>query len=239
MMDAKRQVTPIVKIILVEDHVLVRQGTRRILEEHQELSVIGEADSGEQGLEMARRLRPDVAVVDIRLPGMSGVEMIRELRRVSPQTRMLVLSAYDDDEYVLAMMGEGVSGYMLKTAEANELVEAVCSVAMGKDVLHPDIAIKVARLWARRRMLSQEAVGLLSHREMEVLRLAAKGLSAKAIACNLGISARTVNDHFRSIFHKLGVSSRLKAVLRALSLHLVTSEETKWKPADQQVPSPE
>ena len=215
-----------IRILLAEDHALVRQGTRRILEEHPDLQVVGEAEDGEQALELVKRLNPDVAILDIRMPGLSGVDVVRQINGNSPATRILILSAFDDDEYILALMEAGVSGYLLKTAQANELVDAVRRVAEGKNVLHPDIAMKIARLWARRRTLSgQDVSGQLSSREMEVLRLDAKDLSAKAIADKLSISVRTVNGHFDSIYNKLGVSSRIGAVLYALSHHLVAPDE--------------
>ena len=215
-----------IRILLADDHALVRQGTRRILEEQQDFRVVGEAEDGKQALELVKRLKPDVVLLDIRMPQLSGVDVVRELSKSSRETKILILSAYDDDEYILALMEAGVSGYLLKTAHANELVESVRNVAAGKNVLHPDIAMKVAHLWARRQTISgQEVSRQLTPREMEVLRLAAKGLSAKAIAGNLNISVRTVNGHFNSIFNKVGVSSRIEAVLYALSRHLVASEE--------------
>lgn len=214
------------RILLADDHSLVRQGTRRILEEHPDFTVVGEAGNGEQALELVKLLNPDIVILDIRMPGLSAVEVVREINGRSPETRILILSAYDDDEYILSFMEAGVSGYLLKTAQANELVEAVRGVAQGKNVLHPDIAMKIARLWARRGIMSgQEVSGKLSPREMEILQLAAKGLQAKHIAKNLGISVRTVNGHFNSIFIKFGVSSRIQAVLFALSRHLVSPEE--------------
>lgn len=214
------------RILLADDHSLVRQGTRRILEEHSDFTVVGEAGNGEQALELVKLLNPDIVILDIRMPGLSAVEVVREINGRSPETRILILSAYDDDEYILSFMEAGVSGYLLKTAQANELVEAVRGVAQGKNVLHPDIAMKIARLWARRGIMSgQEVSGKLSPREMEILQLAAKGLQAKHIAKNLGISVRTVNGHFNSIFIKFGVSSRIQAVLFALSQHLVSPEE--------------
>ena len=219
---------PIIRIILADDHALVRQGTRRILEEQQDFQVIGEAERGEQALELIKRLSPDVAVLDIRMPGLSGVEVVREVNGSSPGTRILILSAYDDDEYILDLMEAGVSGYLLKTTQANELVEAVRGVAEGKSVLHPAIAMKVSRLWARRRTLGgQEVSCRLSPREMEVLRLAARGLDAKAIAESMTISIHTVNGHLNNIFNKLGVSSRLQAVLYAISRHLIPPQEVE------------
>lgn len=215
-----------IRIVIAEDHALVRQGTRRILEEQPDFEVVGEAQDGEAALHLIKRLDPDVAILDIRMPTLSGIDVVREINAVSPDSKILILSAYDDDEYILALMEAGVSGYLLKTAQANELVDAVRDVAQGKSVLYPEIAMKIARLWARRRtMAEQDASAGLSHREMEVLRLAAKGLSAKDIGNELGISVRTVNGHFDSIFNKFGVSSRIKAVLYALSRHIVTPEE--------------
>jgi DNA-binding NarL/FixJ family response regulator len=215
-----------IRIILAEDHALVRQGTRHLLEEYADFSVVGEAENGEQALELVKRLNPDVAILDIQMPKLSGIDVVHEIGESSPKTKILILSAYDDDEYILALMEAGVSGYLLKTSQATELVDAVRNVSQGKNVLHPDIAMKVARLWARRRTLSgQEVSSLLSSREMEVLKLAAKGLSAKAIADNLGIRVSTVNGHLDSIFNKFGVSSRIQAVLYAQSRHLVQPEE--------------
>jgi DNA-binding NarL/FixJ family response regulator len=215
-----------IQIVLADDHALVRQGTKRILEEDSDLKVVGEAENGEQALELIKRLNPDVAVLDIRMPKINGVEVVRKINGSSPKTKILILSAYDDDEYILALMEAGVSGYLLKAAGAKELVEAVRSVFQGKNVLHSEIAMKVAHLWARRRMLSgQEVSGQLSPREIDVLRLATTGLSAKAMADKLGISVSTVNGHLDSIFNKLGVSSRIEAVLYAISRHLTVPEE--------------
>lgn len=215
-------------MLLADDHSLVRQGARRILEEHPDLCVVGEAEDGQQAVELLNRLNVDVVVLDIRMPKLSGVDVVRKINDSSPDTKILVLSAYADDEYILALMEAGVSGYLLKTAQGDELVDAVRGVADGKTVLHPDIAAKVARLWARRRTLSgRGASSQISNREMEVLRLAAKGLDAKAIASALGISVRTVDGHFASIFNKLGVSSRIQAVLYVLSRHLVTPDDNE------------
>jgi DNA-binding NarL/FixJ family response regulator len=227
-LEIERQIIESIRVVLAEDHALVRQGTRRILEEQIDLKVVGEAENGEQALELVNRLKPDVAILDIRMPGLSGVKVVSKLSESSAKTRILILSAFDDDEYILALMEAGVSGYILKTCQANELVEAVRGVAQGKNVLHPDIAMKVARLWARRRVQSgQDAAGKLSPRELEVLKLAARGLHAKQIADELGISVRTVNGHFDNMFGKLGVSSRVQAVLYALSQHLATLDEEK------------
>ncbi len=215
-----------IRIVLAEDHSLVREGTHRILEQYSDLTVIGEAADGEEALELITRLKPDVAILDIRMPKLNGIEVVRQMKKHSPDTKALMLTAYDDDDYILALMEAGASGYLLKTAHASELVKAVRSVHLGEPVLHPAIAVKVARLWAHRRIsVGQQVTEQLSLREREILELAAKGLRNKAIADKLNISVRTVEGHFNRIFAKLGISSRTEAVLYAISRHFVTLEE--------------
>lgn len=214
-----------IRIVLGEDHALVREGTRHILEQHSDLLVVGEAGDGRVALELVKRLQPDVALLDIRMPGISGVEVVRLIREHSPETRTIVLTAYDDDEYILAVMEAGAAGYLLKTARASDLVEAVRTVHQGESVLHPAIAAKVARLWGRRVMARQEGASQLSPREREVLVLAARGLRNREIAGRLSISVRTVEGHVNSILDKLGVTTRVEAVLHAVSHGWVTREE--------------
>lgn len=215
-----------IRIVLGEDHSLVREGTRHILERCPDLAVVGEAADGRQTLELVEQLRPDVAILDIRMPKLTGIEVVHAMRERAPGTRALVLTAYDDDEYVLALMEAGASGYLLKTARASELVDAVRTVHSGEPVLHPAIAAKVARLWRRRQPpLPREASALLSPREREVLELAAKGLRNRAIADRLSISVRTVEGHLNSILTKLGVSTRIEAVLYAVSHGWVVLDE--------------
>ncbi len=215
-----------IRIVLAEDHSLVREGTRRILEECPDLKVVGEAEDGEQALDLVRRLQPDVAILDIRMPKLSGIEVTRQMKDCCPKTKALILTAYDDDDYMLSLMEAGASGYLLKTVQSRQLVEAVRSVHLGEPVLDPTIAAKVARLWAQGRIYGKEgSAEKLSRRELEVLELATRGLHNKSIADKLSISVRTVEGHFNSIFVKLGVSSRIEAVLQALSRHLVTLDE--------------
>lgn len=215
-----------IKIVLADDHWLMRDGTRHILEQCPDLKVVGDAEDGEQALELVERLQPDVLILDIRMPKLNGVEVVRQMKERSPGTEALVLTAYDDDDYIIAMMAAGALGYLLKTARPSELIDAVQRVHRGEPVLHPAIAIKVARLWTQLRdSARQEAFEPISPREREVLRLAANGLRNKDIAEKLSISVRTVEGHFYSIFAKLGVSSRVEAVLYAVSQHIVTLEE--------------
>jgi DNA-binding NarL/FixJ family response regulator len=215
-----------IRIVLAEDHSLMREGTHRILDQYPEFEVVGEAEDGQQALELIERTKPDVAVLDIRMPKLNGVEVVRRLKSCCPDTKTLMLTAYDDDDYVFTLMEAGASGYLLKTANAKELVDSVRSVYSGEPVLHPAIAMKIARLWAQRGTAAKQgSPEQLSPRELEILDLAARGLRNKAIADKLCISIRTVEGHFNSIFTKLGVFSRVEAVLEAISRHLVNLNE--------------
>ena len=218
-----------IRIVLADDHRLMREGTRHILEQCPDLRVVGDADDGQQALELIERLQPDIVILDIRMPKVSGVEVVRRMKELSPHTEALILTAYDDDDYILALMAAGALGYLLKTARPSELIDAVQRVHAGEPVLHPGIAMKLARLWAPNRNVIGAGSEQLSAREREVLQLAAGGLRNKAIADKMCISVRTVEGHFRSIFAKLGVSSRMEAVLRATADHIVTQgrEEVK------------
>ncbi len=218
-----------ISIILADDHALMRDGTRRILEQQSDFKVVGEAEDGQQALELIEKLKPDVAILDIRMPQLNGVEVVRRMKRCCPETKALMLTAYDDDDYVFALMEAGASGYLLKTAGADQLTESVRNVHTGEPVLDPAIAMKIARLWTQRGTSKRGNTEQLSSRELEILDLAAKGLRNKAIAEKLGISIRTVEGHFNNIFSKLGVFSRIEAILEAISRHLVTIDEPAKK----------
>lgn len=214
-----------IRIVLADDHWLMRDGTRHILEQCSDLKVVGDAEDGQHALELIEHLQPDVAILDIRMPKINGVDVVRRMKEIAPNTEALMLTAYDDDDYILALMTAGALGYLLKTARPSELIEAVQRVHQGEAVLHPAIAIKVARIWERLRKSSGPEFSQLSPREREVLQLAVNGLRNKPIGDKLNISVRTVEGHFHSIFAKLGVSSRTEAVLYAVSQHIVTREE--------------
>ena len=214
-----------IRIVLADDHWLMRDGTRHILEQCSDLKVVGDAEDGQHALELIERLQPDVAILDIRMPKINGVDVVRRMKEIAPNTEALMLTAYDDDDYILALMTAGALGYLLKTARPSELIEAVQRVHQGEAVLHPAIAIKVVRLWERLRKSAGPEFSHLSPREREVLQLAVNGLRNKAIGDKLNISVRTVEGHFHNIFARLGVSSRTEAVLYAVSQHIVTREE--------------
>jgi len=217
-----------IRIVLADDHWLMRDEMRRILEKQPDLEIVGEAENGRQALELVTRLAPDLVIMDIRMPELNGIEVVRQMRENSLSAKALMLTAYDDDDYITALMDAGAQGYLLKTAREDELVDAVRRVSAGETVLHPPIASKMVRLWAKDREPAL-AGGQLSSRELEVIQLAARGLRNRAIAETLNISNRTVEGHLNSILSKLGVNSRVEAILSARSRNLVTldGEETK------------
>ena len=204
-----------IRVLLADDHVMVREGTREILERESDLVVVGEAGDGRETVRLVAQHRPHVAIVDISMPLMNGIEATREIKSHNPETAVLVLTAYDDDEYVFAILEAGAAGYLLKNARGSELIEAVRRVHQGESVLHPAIAQKVLRRVVR-DPAREPTEPTLTEREQEVLTLAARGLSNRQIANELALSPRTVQSHMANIFGKLQVASRTEAVMTAL-----------------------
>jgi DNA-binding NarL/FixJ family response regulator len=216
----------VIRIIVADDHALMRSGTRDRLRKEPDFEVVDTAEDGRQALEMIARFKPDVAVLDIRLPKLNGIAVVRRMREVSPDTRALMLTAFDDDDYIIALMELGTAGYLLKTVQPDELADAVRRVHRGENVLDRAIAAKVARLWARRRI--ESGGGSQTHltpRELDVLKRVAEGLRNRDIANELHVSAHTVARHLSSIYEKLDITSRTQAVRYALSQHLVDGDE--------------
>jgi DNA-binding NarL/FixJ family response regulator len=208
-----------VRVLLADDHAAVRQGVRQFLEADSGLQIVAEAADGREALVLIREQRPDVAVLDIQMPGLSGIEVTRAVRAEQLPVGVLVLTAFDDDPYVQAVLQAGANGYVLKTAEARELIEAVKAVNEGRSVLDPAIT---GKLLARIAGPPPAAPGeSLTERELEVLRLAARGYTNKAIGAQLQISDRTVQGHLAKIYAKLNAASRTEAVMRGVSLGLV------------------
>lgn len=211
-----------IRIVLAEDHSLVRAGTTLILNGCPRFEVVGEAADGEEALQLINQLKPDVAVLDIRMPKLNGIEVIKRARVTAPETKMLVLTAFDDDDYLLELIKLGATGYVLKTSTPEELCESVLKVHQGEPAIDTTVALKLARLWADGQVPAlPSSQTQISRREEQVLVLASKGLHNREIADQLGISARTVDGHFHRIFPKLGVSSRVEAVMYALSHNLL------------------
>jgi len=216
--------------MLVEDHVLVREGTREMLDREEDLCVVAEAGDGEQAVQMAAEHRPDIIIMDIAMPKLDGIEATRQIKAANPTTSILVLTAYDDDQYVFAFLEAGAAGYLLKDVSTSDLIQAIRSVHSGESVLHPAVARKVINHFVRRSDENHSETGdpmeRLTDREMEVLRLAGKGMTNREIAADLTISIRTVQVHLSNVFSKLGVGSRTEAVLYALRMGWLTLEDT-------------
>src|SRR3990170_2844057 len=215
-----------IRVVIAEDHVFVREATRQLVEQEQDIEIVGEAANGVEAVELVTRLHPDVAVVDISMPVMGGIEATERIKAIRPGTAVLILTQYDDDQYVFALLGAGAAGYLLKDVPSIEVVRAVRSVNAGEPVLHPAIARKVLARFAAEAQQQQQTRdddGLLTERERDILGLAACGMSNAAIAVRLSVSMRTVQAHLTQIFNKLGVGSRTEAVIAGLRrgiLHL-------------------
>jgi NarL family two-component system response regulator LiaR len=207
-----------ISILLAEDHVVVRQGTRQLLEREPDFKIVGEAGDGEEAVKLAKELKPDVIIMDVAMPRLSGVEATRQIKAVLPAVSVLVLTGYDYDEYIFSMLEAGAAGYLLKNVSGDELIGAVRAVYAGEPMIHPDV---LRKMMTRFKTPPAAAAPVhvsspLSEREMEVLKIAAKGMSNRDIAGELFISERTVQAHMRSVFNKLGVGSRSEAILYGL-----------------------
>lgn len=207
----------VITVLVVDDHALHRDGTRRILEQHPDLRVVGDTASGERALALVAQLHPDVVLMDIRLPGMNGVEVTRRIHQVHPDVRVLMVSAHEEHEYVRRSLEAGASGYLNKTAPGRKLVDAVRAVAAGTTVLEPETMSRLLSEPAGPRGVTKG----LTERELTVLKLLVAGLHNKEVARRLDISLRTVERHCDKIYDKLGVGSRTEAVVWAISAGLV------------------
>jgi NarL family two-component system response regulator LiaR len=216
-----------IKVLIADDHAVVREGTRQILEQEPDIDVVAEAADGEEAVKLAGSTRPDVAIIDIAMPGIDGIEATRQIKALYPSMAVLILSAYDNDQFIFSLLEAGAAGYLLKSIRGRELIEAVRQVHAGESVLHPAIARKVLNRFVPTtdKSARQKPPDMLSERELAVLRLATRGLSNQEIADELCLSLRTVQAHLGHIFNKLQVSSRTEAVVHALKQGWVTLED--------------
>src|SRR6266508_3913419 len=212
-----------IRALLADDHRIVREGIRQLLESAKDIEVVAEAGDGEEAQALIEQLKPDVAVLDIQMPKASGIEVTRWLRAHFPEVGVLILTAYDDDPYVMAVLQAGANGYVLKTAKTDDLIQAVRDVYEGKSALDPNITRKLMSNLFKRPDKTM-VVEPLTDRELDVLRLAAKGFTNKAIGLQLNISDRTVQGHLAHVFAKLQATSRTEAVMRAVSLGWISQD---------------
>lgn len=209
-----------VRVVLIDDHTVLRDGLKLLLSLESDLEVVGEGASGGEGIAVAERERPQVVVTDVGLPDFDGVEVTRRLRDSLPETRVLVLTVHDEDHYIFTLMQAGASGYLLKNAAGNDLVSAIRAVASGKPWLQPEIAQRLMNMAAGKapapRTGLEALIEPLTPREVEVLGLLAGAASNREIAEHLDISSRTVETHLANIYGKLGVRGRTEAMLWAI-----------------------
>jgi DNA-binding NarL/FixJ family response regulator len=208
----------VIRILVVDDHPVVRDGLVTVLQDQADLHVVGSVGTAEEAVALAARLQPDVVLLDLELPGMDGVAAIPRLREAAPAVRVLVFTAYDTDEQVFGAIQAGATGYLLKGADVAEIVRAIRNVHDGGSHLAPRVAARVlSAVGAPRRSPTRS----LSAREREVLQLLAQGLATKQIARSLGVTERTVKFHVASIFAKLGATNRAQAVALAAQHNLL------------------
>ena len=208
-----------IKVIVADDHAVVREGITRILATSDRIELVGEAETGDQAWLLIKDLTPDVALLDIRMPSMTGIDIIKSINSADINTKSLILTNYDNPDYILEAISEGAHGYILKAIDPNSLIKSVIAVYEGEVVLDPEVATLVAKTWRERNTRTTSTIGIssLTIREKETLKLACDGLRNREISDEMGISVRTVEGHFNRIFSKLGVSSRTEAVLQAVS----------------------
>jgi DNA-binding NarL/FixJ family response regulator len=215
-----------IRVLLVDDQALFREGLETLLSVHKDIQVVGQASNGQEALEAAAKVHPDVVLMDVRMPILDGVQATRRLKRALPECRVIVLTTFDDDEYVFDALRAGAVGYLLKDVASARLVEAIRGTARGESILEPSVAAKVIAEFTRVSSMVPAAqmdqlVEPLSERELEILAWIARGYSNKEIASQLFIAEGTVKNHVTHILGKLGVRDRTQAALKARELGLL------------------
>jgi len=204
-----------IRILIADDHPVVREGLSAMLSKQPDIDVVGEAENGKKAIELAGKTKPDVVLMDLRMPEIDGVEAMRQISATNPDIKFIVLTTYDNDEYIFKGIEAGARAYLLKDSPREELFKAIRAVYRGESLIQPTVASKVLDRFAElsRQVQAPES---LSGREIEVVKLMAEGAANKEIAASLSISESTVKTHIQTIFQKLGVSERTGAVTQAI-----------------------
>lgn len=210
-----------IRILLVDDHTILREGVRTLLNTQEDMEVVGEAEDGEQAVNLVKKIRPDIVLMDIGLPGINGIEATKRIKRENPEVKVLVLSMHDNEEYIAPVFQAGASGYVLKRLASKELVSALRAVHQGHSILHPALTDTVFKNDSTQENLSALKEDGLTAREIEVLRLIAKGLTNQQIADELVISIKTVQAHRSNIMEKLDLHDRVELTRYAIRRGLI------------------